>query len=51
MEAQRKSTGRYWMLFLVSLVITIGLLIYMPAWFWVTLPFVLTYLVKAFDMM
>ncbi|MEN0003435.1 MAG: hypothetical protein AAF798_04805 [Bacteroidota bacterium] len=38
-----------WIFFLVSLVITIALLIFLPAWFWVTLPFVLTYLAKALN--
>lgn len=41
------STRMDWILFLVFLIITIGLLIYADEWFWVTLPFVLTYFAKA----
>ncbi len=36
-----------WLIFLVSLVVMILLLMYMNEWFWVALPFVLTYLAKA----
>jgi hypothetical protein len=35
-----------WILFLVSLVIMIYMLMYVNEWFWVALPFVLTYLAK-----
>ncbi len=48
---QNKSTRTDWMLTLVSLVATILLLVFVPAWFWVGLPFVLTYLVRALDSM
>jgi hypothetical protein len=37
------------LIFLVSTVIMGGLLYAAPAWFWVPLPFVLTYLTKAFN--
>jgi len=40
-----------WIIFLVSTVILIFMLMYMDEWFWVALPFSLTYLVKALDMM
>jgi len=40
-----------WIIFLVSTVIMIFMLLYMDEWFWVALPFSLTYLVKALDMM
>jgi hypothetical protein len=40
-----------WIIFLVSTVIMIFMLMYMDEWFWVALPFSLTYLVKALDMM
>ncbi|MBK7872055.1 MAG: hypothetical protein IPJ74_15955 [Saprospiraceae bacterium] len=42
-----KSTTMDWMLFGVSTIICILLLIYASEWFWLALPFVLTYLVKA----
>lgn len=50
-ESATKSAGLDWIIFFVSLIVTIALLIFYPQWFWVPLPFVLTYLVKALDMM
>ena len=47
METANTSTIRDWVLFLIFLVIIIALVIYASEWFWVALPFVLTYLVKA----
>lgn len=41
------STRQDWMLFALFAVITIALLVYADEWFWLTLPFVLTFLVKA----
>ncbi len=38
-----------WGIFLVSLVVMILLLMYANEWFWLALPFVLTYLAKAFN--
>lgn len=46
-----KSHRTDWIIFAVTLVITVGFLIVNPTWFWVTLPFVLTYFVKAIDYM
>lgn len=46
-----KSRGKYWMLFGVSTVLMIVMLIWANSWFWVMLPFVLTYLVQALDVM
>jgi len=51
MESTDKSTAKYWLYFLVALVIMIVTFIFQPAWFWVPLPFVLTYLVMAFRAM
>lgn len=45
------STRLDWILTLVFLVLVVLCLIYIPAWFWVPLPFFLTYLVKAFRSM
>lgn len=42
-------TLSYWILTLVFLVLTVALLIFKSEWFWVPLPFLLTYLVKALD--
>lgn len=47
METANKSTMMDWIIFFVSTIIMIGMLMYMSEWFWVALPFVLTYLVKA----
>ena len=50
METQSNtSKGKYWMLFIISLVVMIALLIFIHEWSWVALPFVLTYLVYAMD--
>ncbi|NJL76898.1 MAG: hypothetical protein HC892_19625 [Saprospiraceae bacterium] len=51
MENTKRSSLTYWLLFLVSLATLILMLIYVPAWFWIPLPFVLTSFVKALDWM
>ena len=43
------STGKYWLMTLLSLIVTIGLLWMKPEWFWVPLPFLLTGFVKAMN--
>ncbi|MBP7273409.1 MAG: hypothetical protein KA974_06185 [Saprospiraceae bacterium] len=48
---EKKSNSTYWLIVLVSLVACIAFLIFLPEWFWVTLPFICTYLVLAFDAM
>lgn len=40
-------TAKYWMLFLISTLVLIAMLIWMNEWFWLALPFSLTFLVKA----
>ncbi|MBB4078785.1 uncharacterized membrane protein YhaH (DUF805 family) [Lewinella aquimaris] len=51
-EHQPHTTRRnYWMLFLVSLVIFFLMLIFMNQWFWVSMPFMLTFLVMALGYM
>lgn len=40
-----------WVLFLVSTIIMIAMLVWLPQWFWLALPFSLTYLVKAMNLM
>jgi len=49
MATTAAGTGKYWGLFLVSTLIMIAMLIWMNEWFWLALPFSLTYLVKALD--
>ncbi len=52
METTSKSSKSMdWILFLLSLIVTILLLIFVTEWFWVSLPFLITYLVKALDSM
>ena len=50
-DTSSKSLGLYWLLFLVSLVVQIAMLIFMPEWSWLALPFVLTFFVQALDWM
>ncbi|MBK7407418.1 MAG: hypothetical protein IPJ40_04605 [Saprospirales bacterium] len=47
METAKKSTMMDWILFLISTVVIIRLLMYASEWFWLALPFVLTYFVRA----
>jgi len=51
MDASKTSTSRYWLYFLISLAICVTFLFFIPGWFWVPLPFICTFLVKALDMM
>lgn len=48
---KRENRGLYWLITLVSLVACIALIVVSPEWFWLTLPFLFTFLVKALDMM
>ena len=48
---ENESTRMDWILFLVSTAIMIFMLIYINEWFWLALPFSLTYLVKALRVM
>ena len=43
METAKNSTVIDWIIFFISTVIMILMLMYMSEWFWVALPFVLTY--------
>jgi len=49
MADQTKSLGKYWVIFFISLIACIAFLIFLPEWFWVTLPFVFTYFVLSMD--
>jgi len=50
-QTNNRSKGLDWIIFLVSTAICLFLLFTAAEWFWVPLPFVLTYLVKGLDMM
>ncbi|MGK0364286.1 MAG: hypothetical protein ACI85O_001343 [Saprospiraceae bacterium] len=45
------SKAKYWLYFLISTAAMIALLIFIPEWFWLALPFSLTYLAAAMDVM
>jgi hypothetical protein len=51
MEHSQNKTRTYWLYTFISLAAMILLLIVIPEWFWLALPFFLTYLVMAFDAM
>ena len=51
MSAEKSSTGLSWILFIVSTVIMLLMLVWVPQWFWVALPFSLTYFVQAMRLM
>lgn len=40
-----------WILFIVSTVVLVAMLVWLPQWFWLALPFSCTYLVKALRVM
>ena len=46
---KKENKGLYWLITLVSAAACVGLLIFSPEWFWLTLPFLFTYFVKAID--
>jgi hypothetical protein len=46
METQKSSRVLDFILFAISLVAMIALLMFSPQWFWVALPFVLTFLTR-----
>ena len=45
------SRSKYWLFFLISFVVFMLMLIFMNQWFWVAMPFMLTYLVLALGYM
>lgn len=49
MAESKKSKGLTWILAIVFSAITIGMLFIIPEWSWVPLPFMLTYIVSATD--
>jgi hypothetical protein len=51
METTNNSTTKDWIYFFISLAAMIGLFVVADEWFWLALPFVLTYFVKAIRMM
>jgi hypothetical protein len=50
-NSPKESRPLYWIITLVSAVACALLIAFCPEWFWLTLPFLLTYFVKAVGMM
>jgi len=50
-ESKSNASGKHWLLFGISLAVTIFMIFFVNEWFWVGLPFVLTYFVQAIDHM
>ena len=50
-QDDRDARKKYWLLFVVFLFIFILMLIFMNQWFWVAMPFMLTFLVMALGYM
>ena len=46
-----ESRRKYWLFFLISFVIFALMLMFMNQWFWIAMPFMLTYLVLALGYM
>jgi hypothetical protein len=49
MDTQRTSKAKYWIIFLVSLVVELLILFFRPEAFWLPLPIGLTAFALAFD--
>lgn len=50
-ESTKSAGGKNWLYFGISLVLTLLMLVFANQWFWVGLPFTLTFLVVALDKM
>lgn len=50
-SSENESTRMDWILFVLSTTVMILMLIFINEWFWLALPFSLTYLVKALRVM
>jgi len=51
MESTKKSTAVYWILFILSLVVTFAVTYYFGGYFTLVLPFNFTFFAKALDLM
>ncbi len=51
MNAEKSSSLLDWLLAIIFNVILIAMLIWTPQWFWLSLPFALTFLVRAIRVM
>ena len=48
-DAINNSANKNWIFFGISLLVTLFMLLFVNEWFWVGLPFTLTYFVKSLD--
>ncbi len=48
-ETKKSSKSLYWLLFFISFSALVLLLIFLPEWFWISLPFTITFLAGAMD--
>ncbi|MCO6496079.1 MAG: hypothetical protein J5I50_00305 [Chitinophagaceae bacterium] len=46
-NVEKESVGKYWVIFFIALIIQIVFLIWIREYFWIVLPFVVTYFSKA----
>lgn len=51
MTTSEKDHKKYWVMFAISLLMTVGFLVFVPEWFWVMLPPLFTSFVLAKDWM
>ncbi|MCR9285802.1 MAG: hypothetical protein NXI23_00280 [Bacteroidetes bacterium] len=51
MASEKSSNMKTWALFAFWTIVTLGMLVTVPQWFWLALPFMLTYLVQAMGVM
>jgi 4-hydroxybenzoate polyprenyltransferase len=50
-KEETSSSKKDWLLFLISTAVMIAMLIWLNEWFWLAMPFSLTFLVKALKVM
>ena len=51
MSTQENTSSKMdWILFIISTIVMFAMLVFMNEWFWLAMPFSLTYLVKALKM-
>jgi hypothetical protein len=51
MNTEKTSTTTSWLLFIVSTIVLLVMLIWVPQWFWLAIPFPVTFLVQAMRLM
>jgi len=49
--SKKSNTVMWWVAFVISMILMVAFLVFLPEWFWVMLPFVGTSLILAIDWM